>query len=487
MIHSLRAKLALSHILPILLLIPLLSLYLLYTLEDFYSQNLLQQLTYQAQLLQNRAQTDATVVQDGAAAQQFLDGVKGLTDARVLLLSKEGVILGSTRPEDAVRIGMQMTGPPITQALSGAPARGIGQGFVAEVAYVVLPLTYRGALLGALRISYEITDVRAQFSHLQWLVLGGVAATAILALALSFALTTTITRPLQQLTESAQRIAAGNYQTRVPARGRDEVGVLAASFNEMARRLEEMERARERQLAAITHELARPLTGMRAAVETLYEGADRDRELRDSLLGGVLEELTRLGRLIETLQAVQKRIFHPLELHLAPVSLERVIHASMASYESLAAQRGITLTQRLPRHPLIVQADEDRLIQVLTNLLDNACKFTPSGGGISVEAGGDSQSVWVRVVDTGEGIAPEELPLLFQEFYHGGPAQPPEKHGMGLGLAICRAIVRAHGGAIWAESQPGVETRVTLTIPRTVPSPAPPGLLRAHLAGHPNP
>jgi signal transduction histidine kinase len=248
----------------------------------------------------------------------------------------------------------------------------------------------------------------------------------------------------------------------------DEVGALARSFNEMAARLEELEQARERQLAAIAHELARPLTGMRAAMETLRDGADADAdlEMRAALLDGVNDELGRLQRLIEALQRAQKRTLRRLKIEPRAIALDRVIGATLAHYETLAAQSHITLTSQLPRPPLRVYADEDRLIQVLTNLLDNAFKFTPRGGRIHISAGGDSKAVWVTVADTGVGIPADELPHLFQEFYQGSQAHPAEGEGMGLGLAICREIVTAHGGTIRAESASGAGARFTFTLPK---------------------
>jgi signal transduction histidine kinase len=466
MIHSLRNKLAVSHTLPILLLMPLLSLFLLYSLENFFTQNLLQQLTYQARLASHIVEGDPSSLESAAMAERLMSKISSLTDARVLLLSENGTILASTREEDRARLGTIYDDPSVMQALRGKSAQGIGQGFFAEVAYVVLPLQSAETVLGALRVSYEVTDLRSEFSQLQRLILGGVAITALLALGLGLGLAETITRPLHDLADRAQLIAKGNYNVRAPAGRRDEVGTLVHSFNTMAARLEELEHTRRRQIAAITHELARPLTGMRAAIETLQDGGHAKPEVRDPLLAGVREELGRMQRLVEQLQRVQKRTLRPMELHREQVELDRVIRATVSNYEALAEQSHITLTPELPHHLAPVYADQDRLIQVLTNLLDNAFKFTPAGGQVTVRAGESDEQLWVSVADTGIGIAAEELPKLFQEFYRGGSSHPAEKQGMGLGLTIASQIIRAHGGTLHADSEPGRGARFTFFLPK---------------------
>jgi signal transduction histidine kinase len=311
-----------------------------------------------------------------------------------------------------------------------------------------------------------VSDVRAQFNQLQWLVMGGIGLAVALALALALGLSTTITRPLHQLSQNAQRIAAGDYRARVALHRQDEVGALAHSFNQMVERLETAEQARGRQLAAIVHELSRPLAGMRAAIETLRDGADTEREVRDTLLGGVEEELGRLVRLVGTLQSLHKRALRPMQLNCTEIALERVIRAGVANFEPVAAELEIELLVDLPPNLPRVYADQDRVIQVLTNLLDNAFKFTPRSGRVTVRAGEDNRGVWVSVADTGVGIAPDELPHVFQQFYRGDESRPLEKRGMGLGLAICREIVMAHQGQIWVESESGQGARFTFTLPK---------------------
>lgn len=466
MMQGLRSKFVLSHLLPTLLLLPILSAYLLYTLEEFYTESLLHQLVNQAHLLRDEIEREPALVEDDQAAQTLFEALAGLTDSRIIVLNREGVIRASSRAEDRARIGTRHEHPSVDQALRGETATGIGPGFTTDVAYVVLPLRRDQQIIGALRLSYQVTDVRAQFDELRLLVLGGFALTVILSLALALGLATTIARPLRLLNEGAQRIAAGNYRARVETRGRNEVGALARSFNQMAERLQEAEQARERQLAAIVHELARPLAGIRAAVETLRDGVDAERDMRDALLAGTEEELARWERLIGTLSSLHQRALRPIQLHRAEINLERVIRACAANFEPIAARQKIALTVEIPAGLPRLRADEDRIIQVLTNLLDNAIKFTPRGGAITLRVQVGDQAVRVEVSDTGVGISPAELPRVFQQFYSGDESRPPEKRGMGLGLTICREIIAAHHGDIWAASEPGRGARFTFTLPR---------------------
>ena len=464
-LQSLRTKFAIANILPILLLMPVLSLYLLNTLETFYTEKVLQQLAQQGLLIFDQVRADPALVEEPAAAQAFLEQVGHNTAARVLLLSQDGVILGSTRTADAARIGTQYTAPAVEAARRGEAARGMGQGLTEEVAYVIMPVQHNGVVQGVLRLSYEVDDVRMQFEQLRWLVVGGTGVTALLGLALGLGLAKTVTSPLSHLTKRTQEIAAGNYRARVDTSRQDEIGILSQSFNQMATKLADAESVRQQQLAAIVHELARPLTGMSAAVEALLDDGNATAEVRHDLLTGVGEEIARLERLVITLQQVQKQILQPLHLRCAPASLAHLIHTIVANFEPVAAQRGVTLVTKLPADLPSATCDEDRLIQVLTNLLDNALKFTSSGGAIHVEAQMVAETIQVCVTDTGVGIDPEELPHIFQQFYRGAESRPPETRGMGVGLTICQQIITAHGGGIWAESTLGQGARLTFTLP----------------------
>lgn len=475
--QTLRAKFAIANILPILVLMPLLSLYLLYSFEELFVDKMMQRLSFQSGLLIEQVEESPTVVQNAQAAQQFLAGVARNTDARIILLSKDGTVLASTRPEDSDWIGSQFRPPSVDQALQGQHTQGSGSGFDTEVVYVALPIHNQPAnnvdgsnddgITGVLHLSYAIDDIRAEFSYLRWVVLGGVSFTVLLALALALTLSTTVTDPIHQLTDLTHGIANGEYQVRIPIQRQDEIGMLAQSFNQMAERIEEGEKLRQSQLAAIEHELTRPLAGMRAAVETLSDGAANDVELRTTLLNGLGEEIARLERLLNTLHHFDRHDVRPLKVRQSVHDLAHVIQASIAHSELVAAKQGISLTRQIPQHLPPVYVDEDRLTQLLINLIDNALKFTSPGGFVEVQASEDieNDAILVSVTDSGTGIAPEELPHLFHQLYRNGESSPQKKHGMGLGLTICREIVAAHGGKIWAESTLGEGSRFFFMLP----------------------
>jgi signal transduction histidine kinase len=467
---SLRTKLAASHTLVVVALMPILSLFLLYSTERVFINSLLNQLHNQAYLLRAACERGPipVLIDYPQVARACVSTVGPLTNARVVILSTDRVVLATNRPRNAdLTVGNVDDDPILLEALKGIEVDGLGSSFSSDIGYVVLPLHDERGIRGIMRVSYELDDWRAERNLLRWLILGSVALMIAVGAGLGLALAGSMIQPLQHLGHSARQIAAGNFEMRVRVASRDEIGVLGDSFNQMAAQLQDAQQSRERQLAAIVHEVARPLAGIRAAVETLRDGADADLTMRGLLLGGLDEEMARLQRLIGTLQGVLKRTLHPMQLVCATLSLEPIIRASATSFEPAAIQAGISLAVDVPPDLPQVFADQDRLIQVLTNLLDNAIKFTPAGGLVQLRAGTDpdAKSVWVSVSDTGTGIAPDELPHVFRQFYTGSAERPYEKRGMGLGLAICREILQAHHGWIEVTSQPGQGACFTFHLP----------------------
>lgn len=258
-----------------------------------------------------------------------------------------------------------------------------------------------------------------------------------------------LTAPLEELAEGTQAISAGRFSYRVAERGSQELRTLAQSFNAMAAALESAERQRQNLLADVAHELRTPLTvlqsNLRAILDDVYT-------LDKSEVARLYDQTRHLSRLVNDLHELAQAEARQLPLDRRPVDLNEVVQAAVELLEPVAELEGIHLDTRLPGHPVMVNGDGARLMQICQNLLSNALRHTPAGGTITVtvEATGDEASL--TVADTGDGIEPGHLPHVFDRFYRTSQARDRDSGGTGLGLAIVRALVEAHGGRVSAHS-----------------------------------
>jgi two-component system phosphate regulon sensor histidine kinase PhoR len=233
----------------------------------------------------------------------------------------------------------------------------------------------------------------------------------------------------------------------------------------------QLDRLRTNFVADVSHELRTPLTAIRGFVETLQDGAADDPTVRDRFLDTIAIEADRLIRLTNDLLLLTRADAGRLELRTTIVDLVASARDAIAQLEARATEKQITLrlTSELPDTPIPILADADRIHQVLVNLLDNALKFTPIGGRITVSLDDTGERVTCKITDTGPGIPLTEIPHLFERFYRGDRSRAREEgqSGAGLGLSIARAVIEAHGGHIWIESPPGQGTIVTFTLPQS--------------------
>ncbi len=272
-----------------------------------------------------------------------------------------------------------------------------------------------------------------------------------------------IVSPLQALARATQRIAEGHYEERVEIQGEDEIAELGHHFNSMAEQLEQVEARRRQLIADVSHELRTPLTAIKGYMEGLMDGV-----LPANLetFHQVYQEADRLSRLVDDLQELSRVEAGAIELHFRPVAVSQVIATVKKRLGPQIEAQGLTLNIHLAEPLPPVLADEDRLIQVLTNLVGNAIKFTPSGGQITIEAEKRGNEVYIAVQDTGIGIPAEHLPRIFDRFYRVDRSRARGTGGSGIGLTIARHLVEAHGGRIWAESEgEGKGSRFTIALP----------------------
>lgn len=291
-----------------------------------------------------------------------------------------------------------------------------------------------------------------QYSFYEALAWAALAALTV-ALVVSLLISRRLTAPLRAMTAASQRVAEGRYSERVPARGGDELGQLAASFNSMATKLEQIESMRRQLIGDVAHELRTPLTAIKGSMEGLVDGV---LPASPETFAQVAAEAERLNRLVDDLQELSRVESEAVVLDLKPVSLPELIETARKRLAQPYASKGVTLTLDLPAAFSPVRADTDRLLQVLTNLLGNALQYTPAGGHVVLSAELRAGEFLVRVADTGIGIPAEHLPHIFDRFYRVDKSRSRQAGGgSGIGLTISRALVEAHGGHLWAES-PGV-------------------------------
>ena len=291
----------------------------------------------------------------------------------------------------------------------------------------------------------------------------GVGLSALAILAGTFVLVATVvtlrggTGPLRAVMDAADRVADGDYTVRVRERGPLPLRALAHSFNAMTLRLAHADRRRRDLMADVAHELRTPLSVLQGRLEGLLDGVyPRD----DAQLAALVDETHVLSRLIEDLRTLALADAGALRLERESTDVAALVRDTVLAFEPEAARQGVTLAVTPAGGP-VVDLDPVRIRQVLANLLSNALRHTPAGGAITVSVDAGRDAVTVAVADAGEGIAAEDVPLIFDRFYKGQASR-----GSGLGLTIARQLVVAHGGGIRAASQPGAGTTVSFSLPR---------------------
>jgi signal transduction histidine kinase len=277
-----------------------------------------------------------------------------------------------------------------------------------------------------------------------------------------------ITRPIDRLTRAAHQLAQGDLSARVlvddhvSRLGTDEISELGAAFNSMASNLQQSEQVRRDMTADIAHELRTPLTVMRGNLEAMLDGVY---PFDGEHLTPVLNQVTLLTRLVEDLRTLALAEAGQLHLEKRAIDLKALILSTLASFEAQAAAQQVMLRAEIAPDLPAVELDPDRMQQTIGILISNALRYTPRQGSITVTAKTDRARVAIEVADTGSGIAPEDLPHVFDRFYRADKSRTRESGGSGLGLAIAKSLVEAHGGGIEARDEAGTGTSMIIHLP----------------------
>lgn len=304
----------------------------------------------------------------------------------------------------------------------------------------------------------EISFVRRTQRALTTAAIGAATVSLLLGVVLS----RTLTRPLRDLTAATRAIAQGDLTYKVRVRSRDEIGELASSFNLMSDELGRAQELRRQMTADIAHELRTPISVILGHVDALEEGV---LPASSETFGILREETGRLERLVEDLRTLSRADAGELTLTPRTVHPQTLLEQAIAAHRPLTLERGVTMHIEAVGDIPELNVDPDRMAQVLGNLLNNALRYSPQGGRITLRARSTNGEVELQVEDSGTGLPPEALDRIFDRFYRTDPSRQRESGGSGLGLPIARSILEMHGGRIWAESEPGKGTRIVIRLP----------------------
>lgn len=298
------------------------------------------------------------------------------------------------------------------------------------------------------------------------LLFGGLLA-ALVALGLSFIISTRLTQPLGQMTKAAKKMEDGDLSQRVEVETEDEIGQLGEAFNHLAMSLERQEALRKTLTADVAHELRTPLATIRSHIEACIDGVMKP---DTRTLESIHDEIMRLGRLVDDLGELAKAESGKLELHKRKVDLSQTAKKAAVGLEPLFAEHGLKF-EVITNGKVVGDYDEDKIKQVLVNLLVNAAKFTPRGGRVSLKVSDTPAAAIISVADTGQGIEKSIQPFIFERFYRADKSRSRATGGSGIGLTIASELVKMHGGSLEVESDIGAGSEFTVRLPKEIHKP----------------
>ena len=471
MFRSLRNRLILSHILPLMIVTLLTGFALIYLLETrFLLPRLADNLVGEARLLAEISRSEFELWGNPVLFGRMLDRV-GLDPAvRVMFLSPDGQMLYTSESGDVAQLGVFLEPVGLRTAQRGEEVVLTNYSIfrpnnvLLEVLRpVVEPQSQQ--VLGIVRLTYRLASTLELFSQFRFLIVYVLVFGLLLGAVMGSLLALSISRPVRQVTQAIYDLAQGSRHEALSEQGPEEIRAQIRAVNYVVERLHNLEEARRQLLANLVHELGRPLGALRSAIQAIAKGAGSDQKLLEELTSGMDEEAARLERVVEDLAHLHGQGIGPLELSRQAINLGEWLPRVLRPWEQMAREKGLQWQAQLPASLPPVFADPVRLAQVVGNLTSNAIKYTPSEGSVFIEAGDQDSLLWVRISDTGPGIPLDEQEKIFVPFYRGSQERRI-KQGMGLGLTIARDLVQAHGGRISLESAPGKGSQFTVWLPK---------------------
>ena len=393
-----------------------------------------------------------------------MDNAAADMEGRILLIDAEGKVQLDTL---SLLEGTRTAVPEAVSVLTGTQSQAYGIHPVDGTEYAALcaaAMVHEGQIIGAVLLSTPVTELRQAIQTVEkqlMTVFIAVAGTALIA-ALVFAVT--LTSPIKALTNTIRKMGKGDLSARVKVRASGELKTLADSYNAMAEKIENFDQSRSQFVQNASHELKTPLATMKILLENLIYQPDMPADLRAEFMQDMNHEIDRLSGIITDLLTLTQMDARKSALKLEAVDLSALCEETLHALEPAADKAKLTLQAQIAED-ITLKGDESKLSQVVYNLIDNAIKYTPEGGAVTVTLAADSRNVSLRVQDNGIGIPEEDIAHIFDRFYRVDKARSRATGGTGLGLSIVRQMVQLHGGDIQVESTANQGSVFTVTLP----------------------
>lgn len=470
MLRTLRNRLILSHVLPLVIIIPIMGMLIIYAMETWVLlPSLTKELSAEAGLLAEIASKQPEAWRDPSYAEDILIHSRPYLVARVMWLNPDGRILASSDPTDGDRLGQLLEIPDFSDVRSGdiISQTDFSQRLHAEIVDVYAPvITGENSIVGIVRLSYRYATVYEEFLQLRYLIVAILIVSMVAGVLLGSALALNINSPLQNVIDAVYDLASGSRKAALKEQGPEEIRLLQRSVNYLMERLHSLEEARRRLLANLVHEIGRPLGALHAAIQALTISQRQDPTELYEMLTAMKGETSRLRHLLDQLGDLHDLVLGPLELEKQTLALSGWLLEIITPWEAAAHEKHVDWEISIPSDLPLISIDPLRMSQVVGNLLSNAIKYTPEGGKISVTAGTEQDKLWIKVGDSGPGISADELDKIFLPFYRSSH-EKRFAQGMGLGLSIARELIEAHEGRLEVESQSGFGSQFTIWLPLT--------------------
>lgn len=330
---------------------------------------------------------------------------------------------------------------------------------------IIKPIYVNNDIVGAIHLHTPIPELnRIGRDAFKLFMVSAIISTAI-AIIFAYLFSKKLTKPLKQISQAAKIIADGEFEKRLDIALNDEIGELAASFNNMARVLENQENMRKEFVANVTHELRTPMTSLKGFIDGILDGTIPQEKHKD-YLAIVKDETERLNRLINTLLILTRIEAGEMKLDTTSFNINELLRRTVIKLEVQIVRKNIEVQALFEEDDLFVIADMDAIESVVINLLYNAIKFTPDGGQIIISAENVKNKVHVIIQDTGIGIDPKDIDSIWDRFYKSDKSRSRDKNSAGLGLSIVKRIINAHNENIWVDNRVDNGAKFIFTLER---------------------